>query len=209
MEMNNTLSRRSKWRVEVAGMIANRAMASSLVLRAWPLAVTAMLVAGGIVSMRWLNVDWAAVASLGYGGLFLVNLIGSATVAIPMPGVVSVFLAGQILDPVLVGFCAGAGSALGEISGYLVGRSGRSVLARSDSRSHIAERVEAWMTRHGFLTVLGCAFIPNPLFDVAGVAAGTARMDVKLFLIAAFIGKTARLVLVALAGYHALDGLPF
>ena len=41
---------------------------------------------------------------------------------------------------------------------------------------------------------------PNPLFDLAGMAAGALRMPVAKFLLWAWIGKTIKMLLFAYAG---------
>jgi len=45
------------------------------------------------------------------------------------------------------------------------------------------------MEKYGFWTVLFCASIPNPLFDLAGIACGHLRIPFKIFFSACFIGK--------------------
>ena len=63
-------------------------------------------------------------APYGYPGIFVINLLGNATVALPAPSLAIVSVAGSVLNPYLVGLFAGAGSALGELTGYLAGYSG-------------------------------------------------------------------------------------
>ena len=45
----------------------------------------------------------------------------------------------------------------------------------------------------------------NPLFDVAGAAAGILRFPLWKFLVACFLGKTPKSILVALAGAWTLE----
>ena len=60
-------------------------------------------------------IAWASSISgiLGYPGIFLVNLIGSASIIFPIPSFVVTFAFGGILNPWLVGLFAGAGCAFG------------------------------------------------------------------------------------------------
>ena len=46
------------------------------------------------------------VYSLGYLGVFLLGLLSSATLFIPTPAFILVFLLGRTMDPVLLGFFA-------------------------------------------------------------------------------------------------------
>lgn len=45
------------------------------------------------------------------------------------------------------------------------------------------------MEKYGFITILLCASIPNPLFDLAGITCGHFRIPFKKFFIPTFIGK--------------------
>jgi membrane protein YqaA with SNARE-associated domain len=100
-----------------------------------------------------------------------------------------------------VALVAGVAAALGELTGYLLGYGGRELLP-SNRWEHSAER---WMQRHGFLSITLFAFIPNPAFDAAGVAAGALRYAVWRFAAACFIGKTAKFILVAVFGAQLWD----
>jgi membrane protein DedA with SNARE-associated domain len=42
--------------------------------------------------------------------------------------------------------------------------------------------------------------IPNPFFDLAGVAAGALKMPPKRFLLWCWIGETLKMMMFALAG---------
>ena len=50
-------------------------------------------------------------AAYGYPGVFLVSLLGNATVILPAPSLAAVFAMGAVLNPVLVGLVAGVGEA--------------------------------------------------------------------------------------------------
>lgn len=45
------------------------------------------------------------------------------------------------------------------------------------------------MEKYGFWTILACASIPNPLFDLAGITCGHFRIPFRTFFSATFIGK--------------------
>jgi membrane protein DedA with SNARE-associated domain len=45
------------------------------------------------------------------------------------------------------------------------------------------------------------SFMPSPLFDVAGLAAGAARVPIRIFFPAVLLGKVLRGTLMAAAGY--------
>jgi len=134
--------------------------------------------------------------SYGYGGIFLISILANATVIIPAPGLVIVFSMGAVFNPFLVGIAAGLGATLGELSGYLAGFSGQAVI--EDRKRY--DQMSNWMQKNGPLTVAVLAFIPNPLFDLAGMIAGALKMNVFRFLFFAAIGKILKMLLFAYAG---------
>ncbi len=142
----------------------------------------------------------------GYPGIFLFSILANATILIPVPGVVFTSAMGAIFHPFWVATAAGAGAALGELSGYLAGFSGQAVVENSERY----ERVVRWMDKYGDVTILVLAFIPNPLFDLAGMVAGILKMPVWKFLIYCVIGKILKMLMFAYAGewvMGVLDGI--
>lgn len=135
-------------------------------------------------------------AGYGYLGIFLVSFMAYATVLLPAPGVFLVFTMGAVFPPIGVALAAGTGAALGELSGYLFGFSGQGVIERAD----IYQRLTNWMTKNGPLTVFFLAAIPNPFFDLAGVAAGALKMRLTKFLVWVWLGETIKMLFFAYAG---------
>jgi membrane protein YqaA with SNARE-associated domain len=135
-------------------------------------------------------------AALGYLGIFLVSLLGNATIILPAPSLVLVFAMGTALNPLLVGLVAGAGEALGELTGYAAGFAGRAVIEDRQTYKHMV----AWMQRRGGITIFVLSAIPNPFFDLAGIAAGTLCYPLWRFLLFCWLGKTLKTTLVAWAG---------
>jgi len=133
---------------------------------------------------------------LGYFGVFLISLVSSATVFVPLPGFAVVFAMGAFLNPLLVGIAAGVGSGIGEITGYLVGFAGHdAAMGTKLFRRHKRE-----IEKYGPLAIFALAFVPNPAFDVAGIAAGAIKMPIWKFALATIAGKTLRFILLAYAG---------
>jgi membrane protein YqaA with SNARE-associated domain len=129
-------------------------------------------------------------------GVFLVTLIATGAIIVPVPYLAVVVVAGSFLDPVLVALVAGAAAALGELTGYLVGYTGRALLPRSRGYALL----ERGVTRWGGPVIFLAAIIPNPLFDAVGALAGATRLPVWLFLLACFLGKAIRFWLLATLG---------
>ena len=139
----------------------------------------------------------ADLETYGYLGAFLIAVVTSATIILPVPGIVLIAGLGASFDPVLIGLAAGAGSALGELTGYMAGFSGQVVF----ENSRFYPRLERWMTRRGFIAITVLSFVPNPFFDVAGATAGALRFPLWKFLLACFVGKAVRYSLVAWLGW--------
>lgn len=142
-------------------------------------------------------------AMYGYPGIFLIAFMTNATVLLPAPGIAVVFAMGAIFKPVYIALAAGAGGALGELSGYLAGFSGQAIVEKTD----IYDRFKSWIEKSGFLAILILAALPNPFFDVAGVAAGILKMPLNKFLLSVWIGVTIKMFFFAWIGSTSLAWL--
>jgi uncharacterized membrane protein YdjX (TVP38/TMEM64 family) len=56
------------------------------------------------------------------------------------------------------------------------------------------------MKRNGNLTVLLLAAMPNPFFDLTGIAAGALKMPIPRFLFWCFIGISIKMTVFAFLG---------
>jgi uncharacterized membrane protein YdjX (TVP38/TMEM64 family) len=139
-------------------------------------------------------------ARFGYPGIFLVSLMSYGTVLLPAPGVAIVFTMGAIFHPVGVALAAGSGAAVGELSGYLAGFSGRAIIERAD----VYQRLTGFVQKYGGLAVFALAAIPNPFFDLTGVAAGALKMPVIKFLFWCWLGEFCKMLLFAYTGTQLL-----
>jgi membrane protein DedA with SNARE-associated domain len=178
--------RRSAWRVEYTLLIA-----------------VALLLTSFTLAFFYFGTDISNLQSYGYVGLFLINGIGAASILLPSPAAASVLGGGVVLDSlfgapafVWVGLVAGTGEAIGEFSGYAAGYGGRIVV----EKHRRYERIRRWMGRHGTVTMFLMSTIPNPLFDVAGLAAGAVRMPMGRFFGAVWMGKVLKDTWMAAAG---------
>ncbi len=139
----------------------------------------------------------------GYPGLFLLSILANATVILPAPGLAITFAAGGVFSPFWVGVIAGAGAALGEMTGYLAGFSGQAVI----ENRKLYDRLEGWMKRYGRPTIFVLAALPNPFFDLGGMCAGALKMPVTRFLFWCTLGKITKMMVVAYAGAYSIEWL--
>ncbi len=134
----------------------------------------------------------------GYLGVFLMALIGSTTVLLPIPHLAFTFTMGAVLTPVLVGLCAGFGDSLGELWGFVAGYAVEDLV----DKWKVYPMIAGWVTKYGPIVIFLMGVVPMPLFDMAGMAAGASRMPVWKFYLATWLGKTIKAIVVAWAGSH-------
>jgi len=141
---------------------------------------------------------------LGYLGAFLIPMIANATIIVPIPGVWVIFAMGAVFNPFLLAIFAGLGAAAGELSGYLLGFSGQGLA----ERSQLYERIYALMNRHrrwSDLLILVMALIPNPFFDLAGIAAGTLKMPIWRFYLFCSLGSILKMLAFSFGGASVIN----
>lgn len=182
---------------------AGRATLLSVPLEYVLLAVVTLMMTMFVVAVFVFDIDADRLNKYGYTGLFVVSLISAASIVLPMPGVAAIASAGALLDPllglpvpVMVALVAGPAEAIGEATGYAAGYGG-SVLFKERP---IYPRVKRWMARRGILTMFVLSAFPNPLVDVAGVAAGAVKMPLTQFYAGVLPGKLLKNFYLAAGG---------
>ena len=134
----------------------------------------------------------------GYAGVFGLMLVSNATVFLPMPGLAAVAAAGMVWNPLLVGLAGGLGGAVGELAGYLAGYGVHGYVEAG--RARWLQRIKGAVQRYGFPGLVLLASIPNPFFDIVGVAAGSLAYPPWRFFLAIAIGNSIKCAMVAHAG---------
>ncbi len=163
-----------------------------------PLRVLALLGAVAVTAAIFVfRHELTRFAAYGYLGIFVINLVGNATVLLPVPGLLATAAGGAAFPWIGVGLVSGVAQSLGELTGYMAGYGGGAVI---ENRAYYA-RVRGWMKKRGLVTIVVLAAIPNPVFDVAGICAGALRMPVWQFFLACWLGKTLKSLAVALFGF--------
>ncbi len=157
--------------------------------------------------------------ALGYGGIFLANLLSTATVFIPVPGLLAIGHAlivsgAETLNPLAAGLVGGLGMGLGETTAYMTG------LVASEAARHTqpqlprllrpaVERsihVVNWlMSRYWVPTLFVLSVIPDPIFEFAGITAGATRIGFRPFMAVVVTGNVIRGLLVAYVGAELFD----
>ena len=148
----------------------------------------------------------ASIASMaGYPGVFFLSFLGSVSMVLPVPGLLSVCGVSLLLNPFIIGLLAGAGETIGEISGYAVGYGGGSIV----EKRAFYPKLKRWMERRGTLVIFLVSIIPNPVFDVVGIAAGSVKFPIVRFLTVVWIGKTLKGIMVGYTCFYGVTLLPW
>jgi membrane protein YqaA with SNARE-associated domain len=148
--------------------------------------------------MRYMPLDWISIfTQFDYLGVFLISLIGSLSVIIPVPYTIAYYLLGATLDPVLLALVGGFGSALGEISGYAVGYLGHALIDEEQKRkmSYLLKIFD----RYGPLLVFLFALTPLP-DGLLFIALGISRYSFVNVFIPCLLGKIAMAYIIAYSG---------
>lgn len=134
--------------------------------------------------------------SLGYVGLFLVSIVDSSFVPLPVPGVTDIMLvlfAAQKANVVLLVLLSTVGSALGGFFSYQVGQTGGMAFLEKHVPARIFKRVCGWMESHALLAVALPALLPPPMpLSPFVLAAGALKMSRRKFMTAFTISRCIR-----------------
>jgi len=138
--------------------------------------------------------------SLGLTGMFLVAVVDSSFVPLPIPGMTDILLviyAAQHISPWLLIAIATVGSALGGLFSHKVGQAGGMAFIERRTPPALFKRVTIWMESHAILAVALPAILPPPMpLSPFVLAAGALKMSREKFMITF---TTSRMVRHAIA----------
>jgi len=146
--------------------------------------------------MDWLQL---LVQNLGYFGVFLLGLIGAASVIIPIPTTVALLgvAALRIYDPFLLALAFGLGAAVGQLTSYAVGCTGRAVVGKKHKR-----RLDALLKifdRYGMVAVFFFALTPLP-DSLLFIPMGLVHYSLWKVFVAAVAGKISMSLIITYVG---------
>ena len=151
---------------------------------------------------------FAEMGMLGYPGVFLVSMVWNSTVLVPIPSFWTYFLLGTVFHPALVGLAGGGGAAIGEMTSYLAGYSGRAILSGKHVKTYA--RVEQWINKRGIWVIFAFNLVPVFPFDLVGIAAGASRYPLWKFYLACLAGRSLSYGIIAYLGCQGwIPPLPF
>jgi membrane protein DedA with SNARE-associated domain len=159
-----------------------------------------LLVVGITVALFLSRDEITKFGNYGYLGAFLISVFTNATIFLPMPSILLIFPLGAAFNPLYIGLAAGLGGAIGEMTAYLAGYSGRGVW--HDNPNYL--KAVAWLKRWGMLIVFIFSVSPMPL-DLMGLAAGNLRFPAWKFFLPCWPGKTIKYIVLAYVGFWGWD----
>lgn len=143
--------------------------------------------------------------SYGYFGVFLVSLIGSSSVIIPIPYTVIIFSMGMqksLFNPFLLALSGGIGSTVGEFVGYLLGYFGRKVINENQKKK--MNYILKVFTKYGAITIFLFSLTPLP-DDLLFIPLGIMRYNFVKAFIPCFMGKILMCLILAYGGYMSIS----
>src|SRR4030081_2733294 len=144
--------------------------------------------------------------SFGLLGVFLVSIVDSSFVPLPVPGVTDIMIiimSAQHQNVILLVLLATVGSALGGYFSHLVGQRGGMAFLEKRVSPRIFKRVRQCMESHAILSVALPAILPPPMpLSPFVLAAGALKMSRKKFLTTIIISRAIRHVIAAWLGVH-------
>ena len=161
-------------------------------------------------AIAWLQ---AFAASIGGPGLFIIAFLDSSF--LPLPEVNDLLVVSAVMAHpyrlVYYVVMATAGSVLGCLTLYFIGRRGGEALVRSRFGSDRMARSTAVLQRHGVLAILVVSLLPPPApFKIFILLAGVAGIPIWRFVIALLIGRGARFLLIGvLAAEYGAETIDF
>jgi len=149
---------------------------------------------------------WAQqyIIEAGYFAVFSASVVITSTIFIGIWGgtyAIILFAVGLGFNPLFVGLSAGLGSAIGELTGYMIGLGSEVSIEKYEKKiPRIIKKLMKLFKNIGFWVVFVAALLPFP-FDVIGILSGMSQYNLKKFFIATLIGRIIRSVTFAYVGY--------
>lgn len=145
----------------------------------------------------------------GYLGVFLIALISCMTIIFPIPYIPAIIAISitTSLNPFWIGISGGLGAAIGEFTGYFLGRSGSETISKRWENQ--IEKLKIFFNKYGFWAIVLVTATPLPT-GVFYLIAGMTRYSAQRLLIAGIIGKTSLVLTVSYLGenIYSLSKIP-
>jgi membrane protein YqaA with SNARE-associated domain len=148
---------------------------------------------------RYTTFLWTILAPLGAWGVFAVAAIDGAALGLPVDVIVGGYVAQNHSRWLLYVLMAATGSALGSLVVYAIGYTGGEELLRKRVSAERFAKLHDAFEQHPFWSLMFPAILPPPTpFKLFVMGAAVAEMSVTNFLLAIFLGRALRFLLLAI-----------
>ncbi len=152
-----------------------------------------------LVAAKWKLVLLPALAKMGIVGALVVAIFDSSSIPVPIDAFLALWIWNDKSRFWVFVLMAAAGSALGGLVPYWIGRAGGEIFLLKRIDRQRLEKIRARFARQEFLAVLIPSLLPPPTpWKIFVFAAGVFEMRVPFFLLAAFCGRAVRWFALAL-----------
>jgi membrane protein YqaA with SNARE-associated domain len=146
----------------------------------------------------WKLAALPALAKLGIWGAGAIALLDSSTIPVPMDAILAVYIWNNKPQFWLYCVLAAAGSAMGGLLPYGLGRAGGELFLLKRINRERFERLRARFERQEFLAVMIPSMLPPPApWKVFVFASGVFEMRITLFMLAVFVGRMVRWLILS------------
>ncbi len=173
--------------------------AASASVRRRPSRTVAFAALFGLLAMNvavfMLPIDYRVFGAWAYPGVFIVTFIANAAIALPVPYLPIVGQVARTVDNVpLVVATAALASVLGESVAYAIGRVEKDMF--TDHPVYVRLQRLVGRPWRASLALFVLATPLNPLFDVAGIAAGALGIPYRIFFWSVFAARLVRFTIL-------------
>lgn len=146
---------------------------------------------------RYSHFIWSVLQPLGSWGIFAVAILDSAAFGVPLDPVVAGYVYAHPAKIWLYVFMASAGSAVGSLVPYAIGRAGGELLLLKRIDRERFERIRDRFEKQEFLAMMVPAMLPPPTpFKLFLLSAGVFEMRAPLFMLSIFCGRVIRFLIL-------------
>ena len=156
----------------------------------WVSVVSLVIIIGIIFCAHFFQQSFETYIGWGLTGLFIGCFLANATVLLPAPSILLVCQFALIYNPLITALIGGLGSAVGEMIGYLAGRTGQEII-----KSRRNGKIISAFQKHPYMLVFLFSVIPWPLFDIIGVLSGVSHLKWYRFLYTCWAGKVIKMLM--------------
>lgn len=151
------------------------------------------------LAARYVGFVWALLKPLGSWAVFVIAGLDSAFFGVPLDPVVATYVYQNRSHALVYPLLAAAGSAAGCILLYWIGYTGGEIVLLKRMPRAKFERIRASFDRHEFWALVVPSMMPPPFpFKVFALAASVFEMNFWHFLLAIFVGRLIRFLILAM-----------